>query len=194
MIVERSTKICTEELIEGDIISFKLTDGEEVEALAVKKQEDGVLFATVDCLAQRRKMFECVDDMNDGFFCYENSDLRKALNGEIFACFPEEIRSRMVAVNADGDMLRIPTECEIFGYNVYGKKESKTVKRWLPMNEKRNRIAFRGREGAFEWYWLMNQHKKYDSCFAIVDYTGNEEYPSAFDLGGVRPVFLLGRC
>ena len=34
----------------GDVISFKLKDGEKVQAKAVQKTNEGMLFLTVDCL------------------------------------------------------------------------------------------------------------------------------------------------
>ncbi len=190
MKVKRNMAVEVEQFEVGDIIKFKLTDGEKVQAMAVKQTNKGMLFVLVDCLAKEYPMFNSLEDMTDDFFTYENSDLRKALNGEILARFPEEIRSRMVTLD-NGDMLRIPTEREIFGENIYGQEESDTVKRWKPMKKKRNRIAFQGKEGAWEWYWLMNRHKEYASGFAIVSgngyaYSGNASYPF-----GVRPVFLL---
>ena len=47
------------------------------------------------------------DNTNEGG--YENSDLRKNLNGEILEQYPDKIRKRMVAFE-NGDLLRIPTE------------------------------------------------------------------------------------
>lgn len=189
MKVKRNMAVEVEQFEVGDIIKFKLTDGEKVQAMAVKQTNKGMLFVLVDCLAKEYPMFNSLEDMTDDFFTYENSDLRKALNGEIFARFPEEIRSRMVTLD-NGDMLRIPTEREIFGENIYGQEEADTVKRWKPMKKKRNRIAFQGKEGAWEWYWLMNRHKEYASNFAFVDY-GYADYYTASNPRGVRPVFLL---
>lgn len=190
MKVKRNMAVEVEQFEVGDIIKFKLTDGEKVQAMAVKQTNKGMLFVLVDCLAKEYPMFNSLEDMTDDFFTYENSDLRKALNGEILARFPEEIRSRMVTLD-NGDMLRIPTEREIFGENIYGQEEADTVKRWKPMKKKRNRIAFQGKEGAWEWYWLMNRHKEYASLFADVGYGGYAGYNDASYPYGVRPVFLL---
>ena len=190
MKVKRNMAVEVEQFEVGDIIKFKLTDGEKVQAMAVKQTNKGMLFVLVDCLAKEYPMFNSLEDMTDDFFTYENSDLRKALNGEILARFPEEIRSRMVTLD-NGDMLRIPTEREIFGENVYGQEESNTVKRWKPMKKRRNRIAFQGKEGAWEWYWLMNRHKEYASSFAGVSHAGCADYGNASISNGVRPVFLL---
>lgn len=191
MLVKRTMKVDVELFEIGDIIKFKLTDGEKVQAMAVKQTPEGMLFVLVDCLAKEYPMFNDIDDMDEEDISYATSDLRKALNGEIFDRFPKEIKDRMVAVNAEGDMLRIPTECEIFGENVYGQEESKLTKRWKPMKKKRNRIAFQGKEGAWEWYWLINRHKGYASIFAIVSLYGLAYSSNASFSLGVRPVFLL---
>lgn len=191
MLVKRTMKVDVELFEVGDIIKFKLTDGEKAQAMAVKQTPEGMLFVLVDCLAKEYPMFNDIDDMDEADISYATSDLRKALNGEILDRFPKEIKDRMVAVNAEGDMLRIPTECEIFGENVYGQEESKLTKRWKPMKKKRNRIAFQGKEGAWEWYWLMNRHKDYASRFALVASSGLASYDSASNSYGVRPVFLL---
>lgn len=191
MLVKRTMKVDVELFEVGDIIKFKLTDGEKVQAMAVEQTPEGMLFVLVDCLAKEYPMFNDIDDMDEEDISYATSDLRKALNGEILDRFPKEIKERMVAVNAEGDMLRIPTECEIFGENVYGQEESKLTKRWKPMKKKRNRIAFQGKEGAWEWYWLINRHKDYASDFARVDSSGYAAYLNASYSNGVRPVFLL---
>lgn len=191
MLVKRTMKVDVELFEVGDIIKFKLTDGEKVQAMAVKQTPEGMLFVLVDCLAKEYPMFNDIDDMDEADISYATSDLRKALNGEILDRFPKEIKDHMVAVNAEGDMLRIPTECEIFGENVYGQEESKLTKRWKPMKKKRNRIAFQGKEGAWEWYWLMNRHKDYASAFAVVNDSGYADSGDASDSDGVRPVFLL---
>lgn len=190
MKVKRNMAIEVEQFEVGDIIKLKLNDGEKVQAMAVKQTDKGMLFVLMDCLAKEYPMFNSMEDMTDDYFTYENSDLRKALNGEILSRFPEEIRSRMVTLD-NGDMLRIPTEREIFGENIYGQEEPDTVKRWKPMKKKRNRIAFQGKEGAWEWYWLMNRHKEYASYFANVTNNGDANFGSASRPLGVRPVFLL---
>ena len=97
MEVKRTIKVNTDQFEVGDVIKFKLADGEKVQARAVKQTSIGMLFVLVDCLAKEYPMFESMEDMTEDYFTYENSDLRKALNGEILARFPEEIRSRMVA-------------------------------------------------------------------------------------------------
>lgn len=191
MVVKRKMKVDTEIFEVGDVIKFKLNDGEKVQAVAVKETPKGMLFAFVDCLAKEYPMFNSLEDIDEEDISYFKSDLRKALNGEILDRFPEEIRSRMVSVNSAGDMLRIPSEREIFGENVYGQEESETVKRWKPMKKNKNRIAFQGKEGSCELYWLMNRHKEYASFFASVTPDGSAGYSAASYSLGVLPVFLL---
>lgn len=179
---------CTYYVI-GDRIGFTLDGGEYMEAIAVKDEEDGMLFCAVDCLAKERPMMH---DGNDGK-TYEESDLRKELNDEILRLFPDEIREKMVPF-ANGDLLRVPTEKEIFGVNEYGKEEPDTVTRWKPMQLRRNRIAFQGHNGTVEWYWLQNTLRDPASAsnFATVTTRGACDYSDAsLAWVGVRPAFKI---
>ena len=124
-------------VMEGDRIRFRLADGEEAEAFCVKITEDGAgLFIFTDCLKNEYRM-------NPGWQHpgWEACELRGKLNGEILEKFPEEIRSRMKPF-PNGDLLRIPTEKEIFGENPYGEAEPEDVKQFDAMRDRRNRIAF----------------------------------------------------
>lgn len=192
MKVKRTVTVDTEVFDVGDVIEFELTGREKVQAMAVQETLDGMLFVFVDCLEKEYPMFKDSDGMDEEEITYMNSDLRKALNGEILARFPEKIRSLMVAVNAEGDLLRIPSKKEIFGENIYGQSEDKKVKQWKWMKDRRNRIAFLGKKNAWQWYWLMNRHRDFASVFTLVTGDGNasiEVYCSNFN--GVRPVFCL---
>lgn len=173
--------------IVGDTITFTLTDGEEVEALAVKQEQDGMIFCLVDCLREEYSMNE--EDSNRGG--YEATDLRVKLNGEILDRFPAEIREKMVAF-ANGDLLRLPTEREIFGDNPYGKTEDDSIHQWEPMKLRRNRIAFQGKNGAWEWYWLQNEVEDSAANFAYVRSNGYATYcRNASAANGVRPAFKI---
>lgn len=194
MEVKRKITVDTELFELGDIISFNLTTGEKVQATAVRKTPNGMLFMTVDCLKDEQKMFENLSRAEK--VDYEHSDLRKKLNGEIFESFPEEIKGRMVGMRVGQtncfDMLRIPTEREIFGENPYAKDEPVSVRRFYGMENRRERIAFQGSEtGTWELYWLQNKIEGPISLFVSVDYNGNANYNNAFYSDGVRPVFLL---
>ena len=171
----------------GDVIAFTLTDGEEVEALAVKQEQDGMIFCLVDCLNQEYSMNE--EDSNRGG--YEATDLWVKLNDEILDRFPADIREKMVAF-ANGDYLRLPTEKEIFGCNDYGKAEPDDVQQWEPMKKRKNRIAFQGKgTDRWEWYWLQNAHKRYAAYFARVYSNGIAYYGGASNANGVRPAFKI---
>ena len=194
MEVIRKITVDTELFELGDTISFDLSTGESVQAMAVRETPNGMLFMLVDCLKTEQKMFENVN--NAEVVDYEHSDLRKKLNGEIFESFPEEIRERMVGMRVGQtncfDMLRIPTEREIFGENPYGVDEPKSVRRFYGMKERRNRIAWQGsKTGEFEWYWLQNKVEDSASDFARVGNNGCASSDSASNSRGVRPVFLL---
>jgi len=197
MLAERKMSVDVEMFEVGDVIHFQLKDGEKIEAIAVKETSEGMLFITKDCLSKEYPMFKTPDRMGSMEISYFNSDLRHALNGEILDRFPDEIKSRMVGMrigNTDFfDLLRIPTEKEIFGENVYGKPEGADVEQFELMKDRRNRIAFQpvGDEMRWEWYWLQNRDEDYAYLFAIVDTGGNASYTSASFSFGVRPVFLL---
>lgn len=81
MLVKRTMKVDVELFEVGDIIKFKLTNGEKVQAMAVKQTTEGMLFVLVDCLAKEYPMFNDIDDMDEEDISYAASDLRKALNG-----------------------------------------------------------------------------------------------------------------
>lgn len=185
MKVTRKIKVETNNFKVGDIISFTLNDGEKIRARAVKKEDGGMLFCCVDCLATEYLMN--VNDSNEGG--YKESFLREALNdGKFLNRFPDEILKRLRPMKY-GDLLRIPTEMEIFGTNEYG--ESDDAEQWLCMKKRRNRIAFQGNNGDWEWYWLQNKRRDSASSFCLVLDSGAAYATDASTSFGVRPVFLL---
>ena len=186
MLITRAVEYNTDVFEIGDIIRFNLTNGEYVEAMAMKKDADGTIFLLIDCLAHEEPMNnEC---SNRGG--YEGSDLRSKLNGMILDSFPAEIREQMVAF-PNGDFLRLPTEREIFGCNTYGEDEESNVEQWKPMELRRNRIAFQGHNGAWEWYWLQNKRKNSSAHFVLVNGLGYADYGRAYSVIGVRPAFKI---
>lgn len=198
MEVTRKMAIDTEMFEIGDVIKFKLSDGQKVKAMAVRQEQDGMLFVTVDCLKDAYPMFKDPGSMGSVQIAYRNSDLRHYLKDTVLPMFPEEIRSRMVAMRIadtdEFDLLRIPTEREIFGENPYGEDEDKSVKRFKGMKKRRNRIAFREQDGnkeGWEWYWLQNKVKDTAANFALVLGNGLASCFGASNSNGVRPVFLL---
>jgi hypothetical protein len=156
----------------GDVIQFMLTSGETVRVM--KMTEDGI-WCFVDCLRD-----EC--DMNS-----MNEYLAALLEQ-----FPDDIRELLEPFD-DGCILRLPTEKEVFRTNEVGKPEHGTVRQWEPMKERRNRIAFRGLNGGWEWWWTKTPHKKNAAYFARVGSYGNCYCDIASASGGVRPAFYLRR-
>lgn len=174
----------------GDIIKVKLTDGEKAQAMAVQQEEGGMIFCLLDCLAKAYPMNKT--STNEGG--YEASDLRKKLNGEILDRFPEELKAMMAPFD-NGDLLRLPTEKEIFGENYHGEYESPYVKQWKPMKKRRNRIALDGtKDEDLQCYWLMNKVRESADGFALVGYYALAVSGNASLSHGVRPVFKIKNC
>ena len=144
----------------------------------------------VDCIG-KHPMFNDPDKVE--VLDYEHSDLRKWLNEEVIKMFPREIRDRMVGMRVGEnavDLLRIPTEKEIFGENALGEPEDISVKRFYGMEDGRNRIAFHG--SAPDWYWLQNRRASDTAAsFAHVNGNGIASYYNASVSFGVRPAFYL---
>lgn len=187
MKVKRKIKSDVDTFKVGDIIKVKLTDGTKVQAMAMQQEEDNMVFCLVDCLLGEYPMNS--SNTNEGG--YEESDLRKKLNGEILNLFPAEFKAMMAPFD-NGDLLRLPTEKEIFGENYYGEYESPYVKQWKPMKKRRNRMTFDGtKKENLQWYWLMNKVRESAATFAYVNYGGNAANHGASDSLGVRPAFKI---
>ena len=185
MKIKRTSETEDNHFMVGDVISFTLTDGEEVEAMAVEKTDQGTMFILVDCLKQ-----ECPwnkKDTTEGG--YAASYIRKMLNTKILDRFPEEIRNRMVPI--EGDLLSLPYAKEIFGDDVrFAADDPEDIRQWDCMKERRNRIAWRGcRSGELEWYWLRSVFSA--TCACGVTTTGNANHAGSSNAIGVRPRFLL---
>lgn len=175
----------------GDIVSYTMEDGEEVEALAVKEEFDKhgnlcMVFMLLDCLKEECRMNR--DDTNDGG--YEESHLRDQLATKYLEKFPAALRLNMVPFE-NGDLLRIPTEREIFGRNIYGEEEPNTVEQFEPMKKRRNRMAFDGLNGETQAYWLQNKRVGSASNFCCVNHTGFANNYYASNSFGVRPLYRI---
>lgn len=175
----------------GDIVSYTMEDGEEVEALAVKEEFDKhgnlcMVFMLLDCLKEECRMNR--DDTNDGG--YEVSHLRDQLATKYLEKFPAALRLNMVPFE-NGDLLRIPTEREIFGRNIYGEEEPNTVEQFEPMKKRRNRMAFDGLNGETQAYWLQNKRVRSATYFCLVNYGGDAGGDGASNSGGVRPLYRI---
>ena len=175
----------------GDIVSYTMEDGEEVEALAVKEEFDKhgnlcMVFMLLDCLKEECRMNR--DDTNDGG--YEESHLRDQLTTKYLEKFPAALRLNMVPFE-NGDLLRIPTEREIFGRNIYGEEEPNTVEQFKPMKKRRNRMAFDGLNGETQAYWLQNKRVGSATYFCLVDGGGSADSGHASLSIGVRPLYRI---
>lgn len=175
----------------GDIVSYTMEDGEEVEALAVKEEFDKhgnlcMVFMLLDCLKEECRMNR--DDTNDGG--YEVSHLRDQLATKYLEKFPAALRLNMVPFE-NGDLLRIPTEREIFGRNIYGEEEPNTVEQFEPMKKRRNRMAFDGLNGETQAYWLQNKRVRSATSFCFVAGNGYAGGYYASNSIGVRPLYRI---
>lgn len=175
----------------GDIVSYTMEDGEEVEALAVKEEFDKhgnlcMVFMLLDCLKEECRMNR--DDTNDGG--YEESHLRDQLATKYLEKFPAALRLNMVPFE-NGDLLRIPTEREIFGRNIYGEEEPNTVEQFEPMKKRRNRMASDGLNGETQAYWLQNKRVRSATSFCCVYNNGCASTYYASDSLGVRPLYRI---
>lgn len=175
----------------GDIVSYTMEDGEEVEVLAVKEEFDKhgnlcMVFMLLDCLKEECRMNR--DDTNDGG--YEESHLRDQLATKYLEKFPAALRLNMVPFE-NGDLLRIPTEREIFGRNIYGEEEPNTVEQFEPMKKRRNRMAFDGLNGETQAYWLQNKRVRSATFFCYVNGSGIASNYYASNSFGVRPLYRI---
>lgn len=175
----------------GDIVSYTMEDGEEVEALAVKEEFDKhgnlcMVFLLLDCLKEECRMNR--DDTNDGG--YEKSYLREQLKTEYLERFPASLRLNMVPFE-NGDLLRIPTEREIFGENRYGEEEPDTVEQFEAMKKRRNRMALDGSNGETQVYWLQNKRVRSATAFCRVGSYGYADSYHASHSLGVRPLYRI---
>ena len=180
--LELKTKIKNIQL--GDVISFKLSDGEKVEARAVKECPSGrMLMLFENCLNETH----CMNENGSTEGGWEQSDLRAWLNSEILGRFPEKIRKHMVA-DYSGDYLRCLDHAEVFGETYDGEDASAAQ---LPaLKDRKNRIASQGNIDDYAAWWLRDVVSA--STFAVVGYYGSAGCSGASNAGiGVRPAFYL---
>lgn len=170
----------------GDIIEFTMSDGEYVQAMAVKKLNVGTLFCFANCLTEEYSM----NDSGTNGGSYLSSKLRTIINNEVISDFPDEIKRYLIKFS-NGDYLRIPTEKEIFGKNEYGEAEADNIEQWEPMKNCNNRISFGGAKGYCERYWCQNNKAGRSDCFCSVTSDGLADYGWPSYILGVRPVFVL---
>ena len=144
-------------------------------------------FLLVDCLPGEYQMNSI--RTNEGG--YEESDLRKKLNGEILNLFPVELTDMMIPFD-NGDLLRRRLRKRFSEKTATGEYESPYVKQWKPMKKRRNRMAFDGSKNEnLQWYWLMNKVRESVSGFSGGGSIGRADCRSSSSFGGVRPAFKI---
>jgi len=169
------------------VYDLTLEDGEQVQLMEVErfvnvntktgKTTSLALCIFVDCLADEYRM-NSTDTTEGG---WEAAELREKLNGEILARLPKNLRDNMVAFE-NGDLLRLPTQEEIFGdENGGGQFEC--------MKLRRNRMAFQGKNGLWECFWLSSVAISTNFCPAHS--SGDANYWSASHVIGVRPLLQI---
>ena len=184
MKITRGQIIETTEYKVGDVIDFTLKTGEEASAMVMRVDDAGALFVFKDCLEKEYPM----NKRNTTMGGYAESDLRKVLNTEILESFPDELREQMKAFDS-GDYLRLLSEMEVFGEQYFSTEKDEN-KQLEPMKDRRNRIAFQGKDtDRWEWWWLSAVASAAYFCFCV--YGGGAYYTGASDARGVRPAFLI---
>ena len=183
MKVKRTMEMEVESFKLGDVIEFTLTTGEKVEAKAVQETPVGMIFIHTGVLKKEEPMIKSLTGVK--ILDYAHSDLRKRLNGEILDTFPEEIRVRMKPMKIIGsetsDLLRIPTEKEIFGDNQLSDDEPEETKK---IDDIRN-------IGIGKGWWLQNIDIRLNMYFVRVNGYDRAVSSYASYTFGVRPVFIL---
>lgn len=182
MVIMRRMISTTNNIKIGDRIRVPLGDLGTFTATAQMVKDDKVLFLFNDYIAKRP-----MNKNGSNVGGYEESDLKKWIENDLFKMFPEALRKHMTG-------LTIPTLGEICGWGDNWDKEhiEPDYDEQLPlMKQIRNRVAYYNNECSSGW--LRNAMKKEFSSasFANVYYYGdsNCSYASASD--GVRPEFWL---
>lgn len=169
----------------GDIVSAELYGDENKwhSFLAVKEEENGMIFIFRDCLKELKPVFstENLSGRSADAFLYENSDIRKYLQDNLVKMFPQDIAEILVPFE-NGDLFRLATKREIFGE---GKDCSG---QWEPMKDCRNRVAL-DKDGDSVGWWLQDDDDM--PFFDCVDIGGQDTYIGAAHDIGVRPVFKV---
>lgn len=166
----------------GDKIVVNLKELGEFEATAHEVTDESILFIFDDYITERP-----MNENNTNAGGYEESDLKKWIENELFNKFPWELKTRLTD-------LTLPTVGQVFGWDDEWDREhfESDGDEQLPLMElRKNRVAYLNNE--FKWGWLRNAMKKeYSStAFASVGSHGNANSNNASDSSGVRPAFRL---
>ena len=169
-------------IVVGDQTKIPLGNLGTFTATAQVITDDKVLFLFDDYVA-KRPMNEIYS--NEGG--YEESDLKKWIDTELYKMFPEVFRKRMRG-------LTIPTVGEICGWGDEWDRthfEHDDYAQLPLMKQRRNRVAYYDND--CEWGWLRNATlwEFSSTSFAYVCSSGDVTFHGASGSGGVRPEFWL---
>ena len=169
----------------GDVISFKLKDGERVEARAIKEIPGGnMLMWFENCLKTEYPMNK--DDSNEGG--WNKSDARKYLNIEVIKRFPNKILKHMIP-DYNGDWLHLLSIEEVFG-KTWDGKDAKDEQIPLLRNN-RYKLKLDGMNGLTQWYWLRSPHLSVATGFCVVSIGAAAYCSGASNAFGLAPAFYL---
>lgn len=166
----------------GDKIVVNLKELGEFEATAHEVTDESILFIFDDYITERP-----MNENNTNAGGYEESDLKKWIENELFNKFPWELKTRLTD-------LTLPTVGQVFGWDDEWDREhfESDGDEQLPLMElRKNRVAYLNNE--LKWGWLRNAMKKeYSSTdFANVSGYGSADSNAASNSVGVRPAFRL---
>lgn len=181
MTVIRKTTINTDELQIGDQIAVgKYT------ATCQKVEDNTALF----CFDQYLDDAKPISSDNTNAGGYAASDLRNYLTtSESVKELFKDYTNVMIPME-HGDLVRIPTFGEIFGWTDNNSwVEPDTYIQWPLMKFIASRVAYR--EDDYEWGWLQNRSVRSASHFAVVSHAGYANDAGARYAYGVRPVFTI---
>lgn len=194
MEVLRKMNINVDEFKIGDqiLISLKGFGTFTATVQLVNSDRTIALFLTDNCVTS---YYMNEDGNNEGGFL--ESDLRRYINTELIAAFPQKIQEKMVK-DRNNDLLSIPSRTEIFGdtdyFDIY-EKDSNTPFPLMQFSNKGennygNRICMYG--DTSYGYWLTNiMNDDTMSKFASVAEDGKSRCFYAHGYLGVRLKFYL---
>ena len=171
----------------GDIISFKLLDGEKVEARAIRNEGNRMLMWFEDCIKGRYPMNE--ENTNNGGWL--DSDARSLLNTEIINRFPGKILKHMVK-DDNGDWLHLLSIEEVFGMTPNFEITKESAKLQIPaLKTEKSHVKGLGLHGETTWHWLRSPDASDATHFCSVSLNGATCYNNASTALGLAPAFYL---
>lgn len=166
----------------GDKIVVDLKDLGEFEATAHEVTDGSILFIFDDYITERP-----MNENNTNAGGYEESDLKKWIDNDLFNKFPVELKTRLTD-------LTLPTVGQVFGWDDEWDREHFEPdgdEQLSLMKLRKNRVAYLNNE--CEWGWLRNAIKKEYSSTGFASVIGYGLAGSNYASGsvGVRPAFRL---